>query len=289
MATDYLSVTMTSVLTATVERVDRHNIRIRHVRFDVPIRPNALGFAQVQLNGPGYSIGVEDEPGTLVHLVPAEYRRALDLDSENEVQQCFQRLVEAISGIHGAGAPVSGVLPELPPWGVRLAGYLETAGRTKQGTIAELTPHRLRQTLQSVLRRMSHGTVSAIHGAPSLGSTYYNGSASTVLVGVDLAMARPELDWGYLLGELDELALFGSHPVARFAAALTEILRDTIRIGDLDMAYVHEVAIAKRFLHLVDYESTCRAYNLPVPDVTGLKGVITELTHLAERVERETL
>ncbi|MFI7003597.1 hypothetical protein [Nocardia sp. NPDC050175] len=282
---DCLDVTLTSVLATTVQRMDTRTHRIHQVRFDVPIHSPAIGFAAAKLTGARYSVAAEAEPGSIVHVTPSDMRTALDITSDSAARHCFQQLLEAISGIHAVGVPPVGTLPARPPWIIRLTRYLEAEEQRDQDILAQATSNTLRQHLFAVLRRAGDGTKFVIHGAPSLAATYYRDGDVCVLVGADLASARPELDWGYLLGELGELASTGGYPAARYAAASMDVLLSTIRDRGLDVNYVNEVAIAKRFLHLVDYQNTCRMYEMPVPNVEKLQETLAELANLVEWAE----
>lgn len=273
--TDLATTALTSVRATRRERIDQSTLRITHLRLDVPVHDTALSFAATAVDDPHCRVASRGAGDSLDYLVSGNGVTGLGISAESGARECVRTLAGVVSKLHAVRLPPAGFLPSSPPWLTRLGRHLH--GET-DGLVARLTPDRLRRHLAAVVRDADAGAATVIHGAPSLGGTHHARGRTTVLVGEDLAQGRAELDWGYLLGEIQELAhLPSDYPVAEFAAELIDEHRSIIGGDRLDYDYVQEVAVAKRLLHLVDYEQTCGMFGADIPDIETVSATIADL------------
>ncbi|MEV6429918.1 hypothetical protein [Nocardia sp. NPDC051463] len=276
--TDPPTTALTSVRAARRERIDQSTLRITHLRLDVPVPDAALSFAATAVDDRHCRVARRGAGDSLDYLVPSNGVTGLGISEERGARECVRALAGVVSKLHAVRLPPVGVLPSCPPWLVRLGKHLHGDA---DGLVARLTSGRLRRHLAAVVRDARTEAATVIHGAPSLGGAHHARGHTTVMVGEDLAQGRPELDWGYLLGEIQELAhLPSDYPVAEFSAALIDEHRSTMREAGLDYDYIQEVAVAKRLLHLVDYEQTCRMFGADVPDIETVSATIADLNDI---------
>ncbi|MBF6242232.1 MULTISPECIES: hypothetical protein [Nocardia] len=272
--------TLTSVRAVTNEYTDRGTTVLTHLRFDTTVDDAALRFARTALQHAACRVADRGAGGSLVYDIPGDVVAALDISLEGDAVSCYRTLVEVMTSVHHLVPPGAPVLPSLPPWLVRLDHHLRGSG---DGPVATLTPEPLREHLTSVVQQSIERSSGLVHGAPSLATTYHTGGGGVVLVGEDLAWGSPETDWGYLLGELEEIAyLSTNYELSAWVERLIRELDDSLRGTDLDHRYICDVAIAKRFTHLADYEQTCRIYGTDLPDADTVRNVIFDLNDLVQ-------
>lgn len=123
-----------------------------------------------------------------------------------ELEATMTSLGKALGTLHSRPAPEGGVGGAVSPHLLRLRAHLDAAPSSWAGqVVAQLKP-----TVVASLRRwldeVSTGTVLC-HGGFSLGSAFVDGSGTRldILAGDELMLSTPELDLGWMLGELTEI------------------------------------------------------------------------------------
>ncbi|MGW5384127.1 hypothetical protein [Nocardia sp. NPDC003963] len=208
-----------------------------------------------------------DLPGTAVS--------ALDISDPSPVRSAVGQICDALTAVHGlaVGTSVLGAMPG-PRW-IRRLGNRIAHIRNHPGDLGAAVRREIPDDYGRDPRAwypVGHRS-GLLHGAPSLADVYIASDGVTVLLGEDGAAGLPEMDWGYLRGEIQEIAQLDSFPIAsRCAEALEIISRHTSR---LDGRLIDVFAEHRRVLHALDYIDSFveNVEDLPGSIITLLGGV----------------
>jgi aminoglycoside phosphotransferase (APT) family kinase protein len=163
----------------------------------------------------------------------------------------------------------------------RLRAHL-TAPVGPAETVLETLPRGTVNALQSISLSMSEGRHVACHGGFSLGSLFADDDHRhvDVVVGPELCSGPPELDLGWMVGELTEFEFTAQNSTGAVSSTLfthaAQALVDGYQAESghrLDRALLDDVVAARIALHLFDFVTTTgRAGHLAalVPFVTWL-------------------
>lgn len=185
-----------------------------------------------------------------------------------ELEATMTSLGKALGTFHSRPAPEGGTDGAISPHLLRLRAHLDAAPSSWAGqVVAQLKP-----TVVASLRRwldeVSTGPVLC-HGGFSLSSCFVDGSGARldILVGDELMLSTPELDLGWMLGELTEIeylaGLRGGNGAAYSGAAdwfLEGWMAVTGKVperGRLD-----KVIALRSFLQACDIAETTRSIDL---------------------------
>ncbi|MEU8028630.1 hypothetical protein AB0C13_08290 [Streptomyces sp. NPDC049099] len=238
-----------------------------------PLRPDPLGAplaVHVPRHTPGARLAVPRpcEAG-LLHLADGAHSAAAWLRDPRPrartlVAHALGAAGRALRTLHTTPVPAAA---DTPPGLARLRAFL-TAGpptRTEDGAVRRLREHVVRAWGPARLERLRswcHGLAGSrqdavlVHGFASLGALVPPARPAPValLTGEDLGAARPELDLGWLLGDLAELAW--SAPASPGSADLPRALLDGYG-PDADRAWAARAAVVRIAAHQRDFAAYC--------------------------------
>ncbi|GGV05537.1 hypothetical protein GCM10010260_48430 [Streptomyces filipinensis] len=238
-----------------------------------PLRPDPLAAplaAYVPRHTPGARLAVpRPRAAGLAHLADGAHSAAAWLrdprpQARTLVAHALAAAGRALRTLHTTPAPVAAATP---PALARLRAYLTADPAAKPGGAAV---HRLREDVVRAwgparlerLRSWCHGLAEPcrdavlVHGFASLGALVPPARPAPValLTGEDLGAARPELDLGWLLGDLAELAW--SAPAPAGSADLSGALLDGYG-PDADRAWAARAAVVRIAAHQRDFAAYC--------------------------------
>ncbi len=189
------------------------------------------------------------------YRLPADSSIALDADSAEDARIAVTAIGHVLDELHRSGQDmVTSGVPTGPPWIRRLEAHLREL-RCAATEVDEILRREIpAEYFDLPLMPQASSRPGLLHGAPSLASVYLTADRGVVLTGEDLSIGPPETDWGFLIGELGEIALFESFPIAHHCRALSTII-DTHTAG-LDRRSIMAFAQHRSVLHVLDYADT---------------------------------
>lgn len=161
-------------------------------------------------------------------------------------------LGEALLSLHAAPAPATGTSPGL----VRLGTWLDGRARRLDasqaaGQLRDRIGEPRWRTLRSWRDEAAAGGPVRVHGAVTLGSLIpaADGAGGDLLAGEDEGVGSPELDLGWVVGEIVELSAASARPPAEWTRLLSAFAEGYGT--ELDPG-CHRVAALRVALHLHD-------------------------------------
>ena len=181
------------------------------------------------------------------------------------LESAMTALGAALAALHAQPAPEPGVGGAVSPHLLRLQAHLDAEPTSWAGqVVAQLKPQVV-ASLRRWLDEVSTGPVLC-HGGFSLGSVFVDAAAQRVeiVTGDELMLSTPELDLGWMLGELTEIeyqaGLRGGDGLAYAGAAEWLLEGWTAVTGKVPNRVLLDKVIALRtFLQVCDFAETTRS------------------------------
>ncbi len=219
----------------------------------------------------------EEVSGGYEYRLPPGSMLALEADTSKRARVVAEAACRVVRALHvGAAGPDSGI-PAAPPWIRRLESHRRRIRHDSTPTGALVRSAIPRDYLDiPIVPSATRPTL--LHGAPSLATTYLADGRGLVLTGEDVSTGPPETDWGFLLGELADIALFDSFPVAGHGRDVLAVV-DTYTEG-LDRGLITSFAQHRQVLHALDYLDSF---------VTGTDEVPHEIFTILRKIQWDTI
>lgn len=185
--------------------------------------------------------------------------------TSGEIVAVMTTLGEAVAALQRDGAAAASVAGIDSPHLIRLAAHLTAHPTTHAGLVVVQQQARVVERLRAWLAELPREGVLC-HGGFTLGSVFIDADLRRpeVPVGDELMASIPELDLGWMLGELTEFEYLaqgrGTDPSAypTAAAALVDGWR-TATGREPDRRWLDRVIALRYFLHLCDFAETTRS------------------------------
>lgn len=199
------------------------------------------------------------------------------------LEHAMTSLGAALGRLHTSAGPTEGLERVVSPHLLRLRAHLDAAPGTWAGqVVAQLAPSVV-GSLRRWLDDLDRGD-TLCHGGFSLGSVFVDQDVTRIeiLAGDELMRSTPELDLGWMLGELTEIefqaGLRGGNGLA-YAGAAEWFLEGWTSVTGVapDRHQVDRVIALRNFLQACDVAETTRSIN------AAERGTLF-LTYLVERV-----
>ncbi|WP_143153889.1 hypothetical protein [Rhodococcus rhodnii] len=192
------------------------------------------------------------DAGGFEYRLPADSSIALEVDKAADARAAVTAIADVLAELHGWGDDsVATGAHATPSWIRRLKGHLRAIRCSANDVAAFLGREIPAEYFDAPLVPTSSSRPCLLHGAPSLALTYLTEQRALVLAGEDISTGPPEMDWGFLVGEIAEIALLGSYPIARHCQVLNSIV-DTYTPG-MDRRSIMAFAQHRTVLHILDY------------------------------------